>query len=133
VLRCTTYHSDISTWISHHLSLVGYLEYIKIPPEESVYRYEIAWIGIKDVSKPTPILYLDPSTGCGLFPSCPCVLTPNMHPDIRDRVESYAIHMILTCRLRITFKPKTKLIISKQRVPSSVPLLLTEEAPLLVF
>ncbi len=100
-----------------------------------MYRYEIAWIGITDVSNPTPILYVDPSTGCGLFPSCPCVPTLNMHPDIRDRVESYAIHMLLTCRcrLRITFKPKTKLIIFKQRVPSSMPLLLTEEAPLLVF
>jgi hypothetical protein len=62
VLRRTTYHSNIPTWISHHLSLVGYLEYVKIPPEESVYRYEIAWIGITDVSNPTPILYLDPST-----------------------------------------------------------------------
>jgi hypothetical protein len=112
---------------------VGYLEYIKIPPEESVYRYEIAWIGIKDVSNPTPILYVDPSTGWGLFPSCPCMPTPNMHPDIRDHVESYAIHMIFAHRLRITFKPKTKLIISKQRVPSSMPLLLTKEAPLLVF
>jgi hypothetical protein len=98
-----------------------------------VYIYEIAWIGIKDVSNPTPILYVDPSTGCGLFPSCPCVPTPNMHPDIRDRVESYAIHMIFARRLRITFKPKTKLIISKQRVPSSVLLLLREEALLLVF
>jgi hypothetical protein len=112
---------------------VGYLEYIKIPPEESVYRYEIAWIGITDVSNPMPILYVDPSTECGLFPSCPCMPTPNMHPDIRDYIESYAIHMILSHRLRITFKPKTKLIIFKQRVPSSVPLLLTEEAPLLVF
>jgi hypothetical protein len=36
--------------------LAGYLEYIKIPLEEPVYRYEIAWIGIKDVSKPTQIL-----------------------------------------------------------------------------
>ncbi len=44
MLRHTTYHSDIPTWISHHLGLVGYLEYIKIPPEESVYRYGIAWI-----------------------------------------------------------------------------------------
>jgi hypothetical protein len=96
-----------------------------------VYRYEIAWIGITDVSNPMPILYVDPSTGCGLFPSCPP--TPNMHPDIRDRVESYAIHMILTRRPIITLKPKTKLIINKQRVPSSVPLLFTEEAPLLVF
>jgi hypothetical protein len=61
------------------------------------------------------------------------VPTPNMHLDIRDHVESYAIHMILTHRLRITFKPKTKLIIYQQRVPSSVPLLFTEEAPLLVF
>jgi hypothetical protein len=112
---------------------VGYLEYIKIPPEESVYRYEIAWIGIQDVSNPTPILYVDSSTGYGLLPSCPCVPTLNMHPDIRGCVESYAIHMILTRRLRITFKPKTKLIISKQRVLSSVPPLLTEEAPLLVF
>ncbi len=103
VLRCTTYHSDIPTWISHHLGSVGYLEYIKIPPEESVYRYEIAWIGIKDVSNPMPILYVDHSTGCGLFPSCPCVPTPHMHPDIRDCVESYTIHMIFARRLRITF------------------------------
>jgi hypothetical protein len=121
-------------WISHHLGLVGYLEYIKIPPEESVYRYEIAWIGIKDVSNPTPLLYVDPSTGDGLFPSCPCVPTPNMHPDIRDCVESYTIHIILTHRLRITFVALIlSLIISKQRVTSSMPLLLTEEAPLLVF
>jgi hypothetical protein len=133
MLRDIAYHSDIPVWISHHLSLVGYLKYIKIPPEESVYRYETAWIGIKDVPNPMPILYVDPSIGCGLFPSCPCVPTPNMHRDIRDCVESYAIHMILTRRLRITFKHKTKLIISKQRVPSSMPLLLTEEAPLLVF
>ena len=133
MLRCTTHHSGIPTWISHHLGLVGYLEYIKIPLEESVYRYEIAWIGIKDVSNTTPILYVDPSTEYGLFPSCPCVPTPNMHPEVRDCVESYAIHMILTRRLRITFKPKTKLIISKQRVPSSMLLLLREEAPPLVF
>jgi hypothetical protein len=84
---------------------VGYLEYIKISPEESVYRYEIAWIGIKDVANPTPILYVDPNTGCSLFPSCPGVPTPNMHPDIRDCVESYAIHMSFTHRLRITYKP----------------------------
>jgi hypothetical protein len=56
VIRHTTYHSDIPTWINHHLSSVGYPEHIKIPPEESVYWYEIAWIGIKDVSNPTPIL-----------------------------------------------------------------------------
>ncbi len=133
VVRRATYHSDIPTWISPHLSLVGYLEHIKIPPEESVYRYEIAWIGIKDVSNPTPILYVDSSTGCGFFPSCPCVTTPNVHLDIWDCVESYPIHMILTCRLRITFKPETKLIIPKQRITSSMSPLLTEEAPLLVF
>jgi hypothetical protein len=134
VLRCATYHSDIPTWISHHLSLVGYLEYIKIPPEKSMYRYEIALIGIRDVSNPMPILYVDSSTGDGFFPSCPCVPTLNMHPGIRDCVESYAINMILTRRLRITFVALIlSLIISKQRVPSSVPLLLTEEAPLLVF
>jgi hypothetical protein len=75
-------HSDIPTWISHYLGLVGYLEYIKIPPEESVYRYEIAWIGIKDISNPMPILYIDPSTGYGLFPSYPCVPTPNIHLNI---------------------------------------------------
>ncbi len=82
-----------------------YLEYIRIPPEESVYRYAIAWIGIKDVSNPMLILYIDPSTGCGLFPSCPCVPIPNIHLNIRDHVESYMIHMILTRRLRINFKP----------------------------
>jgi hypothetical protein len=99
----------------------------------SVYRYEITWVGIEDVSNPMPILYVDPCKGCGLFPSCPCVPTPNMHLNIRDRVKSYTIHMILTRRLRINFKPKIKLIISKQRVPESVPLLLREEALLLVF
>jgi hypothetical protein len=121
-------------WKRHHIGLVGHLESIKIPPEESVYRYEIAWIGIKDVSNPTPILYIDSSSGDGLFPSCPCVPTPNMHPDIKDRVESYAIHMILTQRLRIIFVALVlSLIISKQRVTSSVPILLTERAPLLLF
>jgi hypothetical protein len=120
--------------ISHHLSLAGHLEYIKIPPEESVYRYEIAWIGIKDVSNPMPILYIDSSTGYGFFPSYPCMLpTLNVRSDTLDGVEYYAIHMILTRRLRITFKPKTKLIISKQRVPSSVLPPLTEEAPLFMF
>ena len=82
MVRRATYHSDIPTWISHHLSLVGYLEYIKISPEESVYRYEIAWIGVKDVSNPMPILYIDSSTGCGFFLSYPCVPTPNVHTDI---------------------------------------------------
>ncbi len=47
-----------------------------------MYRYEIAWIGIKYVSNPMPILYVDSSTGCGFFPSCPCVTTPNVHADI---------------------------------------------------
>jgi hypothetical protein len=61
---------------------VGYIEYNKIPPEESVYRCEIAWIGIKDVSNPTPILYVDSITGYGFFPSCPCVPTLNVHLDI---------------------------------------------------
>ncbi len=99
-----------------------------------MYRYEIAWIGIKDVSYPTPILYIDYSTENGFFPSCPCVPPPNIHPDIRDCVESYVIHMILTRRLRITLVALIlSLIISKQRVPSSVPLLLTEETPLLIF
>jgi hypothetical protein len=69
-------------WITHHLSSVGYLEYIKIPPEESVYRYEIAWIGIKDASNPTPILYVDYSTGYGFFSNCACVPTPNVHSNI---------------------------------------------------
>jgi hypothetical protein len=82
VVRGATYHNDIPTWISHHLSLAGYLGYIKIPPKESVYRYEIAWIGIKDVPNPAPILYIDSSTGFVFFPSCPCVPTPNVHSDI---------------------------------------------------
>ncbi len=96
VVRRTAYHSDIPTWISHHLSLAGYLEHNMLPPEESVYRYEITWVGIKDVSNPIPILYVDSSTGCGFFPSCPCVPTLNVHLDIWDCVESYRIHMILT-------------------------------------
>jgi hypothetical protein len=38
MVRRATYHSDIPTWISHHFSLVRYLEHIKIPPDKSVYR-----------------------------------------------------------------------------------------------
>ncbi len=131
--RCATYQSDIPTWISHHLSSVGYLEYIKIPLEESVYQYEIAQIGIKDVSNPTPFLYSDSSIWCGFFLSWPCVPTPNVRLDVWDCVDSYAIHMILARWLRITLKPKTKLIIFKQGASSSVLPLITEESPLFVF
>jgi hypothetical protein len=38
--------------------------------------------------------------------------TPNVCSDIWDCVESYAIHMFLTCRLKITFTSNLKLIIS---------------------
>ncbi len=67
---------------------------------------------LNNVSKPTPALYMDSSTGCGFFSSWPCVTTPNVHLDVWDCVESYAIHMILAHRLRITFTFKLKLIIS---------------------
>ncbi len=76
------YHSDISIWIRHQLSSVGYLEHIRILPEESVYQYEIAQIRIKDVSNPTPTLFVESSTGCGFFPSWPCVPTPNVRLDV---------------------------------------------------
>jgi hypothetical protein len=42
-------------------------------------------------------------------------------------------HDLKTCSPTIHLLLNLKLIIYKQRVPSSVPLLLTEEAPLLVF
>ncbi len=96
--------SDTPTWRSHHLNLVGYLEQVKISPEESVQWHEITWIGINYVPNPTPILYVDSSTGCGFFSSWPCVPTPNVRSNIWERIESYAIHMILACRLRIISK-----------------------------
>ncbi len=40
------------------------------------------------------------------------VPTPNVCLDVWDCVESYAIRMLLTCRLRFTFTPRLKLIIS---------------------
>jgi hypothetical protein len=40
------------------------------------------------------------------------VPTPNVHSDVWDHVESYAIHMFLACRLKITFTSNLKLIIS---------------------
>jgi hypothetical protein len=40
------------------------------------------------------------------------VPTPNIRLDIWDRVESYAIHMLHACRLKITFKWNLKLAIS---------------------
>jgi hypothetical protein len=41
-----------------------------------------------------------------------CVPTPNVHSDVWDHVESYAIHVRLACRLKITFTSSLKLIIS---------------------
>jgi hypothetical protein len=40
------------------------------------------------------------------------VPTPNVHLDVWDCVESYTIHMLLPCRLKITFTFSLKLIIS---------------------
>jgi hypothetical protein len=51
---------------------VGLLEYIKIPPEESVYRFEITWIGIKYVSNPMSILYVDSSKKNSTYNSLEC-------------------------------------------------------------
>ncbi len=59
-----------------------------------------------------PILYIETSTWCGFFLSWPCVPTPNVHSDIWDRVESYAIHTFLARRQKITFTSNLKLIIS---------------------
>ncbi len=41
-----------------------------------------------------------------------CVSTPNVHSDVWDCVEYYTIHMLLACRLKITFTFSLKLIIS---------------------
>ncbi len=38
--------------------------------------------------------------------------TPNVHSDVWDLVESYAIHMFLARRQKITFTSNLKLIIS---------------------
>jgi hypothetical protein len=40
------------------------------------------------------------------------VPNPNVWSNIWDRVESYAIHMFLACRLKITFTSNLKLIFS---------------------
>jgi hypothetical protein len=40
------------------------------------------------------------------------VPTPNVHLDVWDCVESYTIHMLLACRLKITFTFSLKLILS---------------------
>jgi hypothetical protein len=40
------------------------------------------------------------------------VPTLNVHSDVWARVESYSIHMLLACRLKITFTLSLKLIIS---------------------
>ncbi len=57
-------------------------------------------------------LYVNSRLVCGLFCSWPCVSTSNTHSEIWDGVESYAIHMFLACRLKITFTSNLKLIIS---------------------
>jgi hypothetical protein len=48
----------------------------------------------------------------GLFCSWLCVPTPKICSDIWDCVESYAIHMFLARRLKITFASNLKLAIS---------------------
>ncbi len=45
-------------------------------------------------------------TGVGYVP------TLNVHLDVWDHVESYTIHMLLACRLKITFTFSLGLIIS---------------------
>jgi hypothetical protein len=57
-------------------------------------------------------LYVNSCIVCGLFRSWPCVPTPKICSDVWDRVESYAIHMFLARRLKITFTSNLKLIIS---------------------
>ncbi len=72
--------------------------------------YEITRIGIKEISNPMPILYVDSGTGYGIFPSWLCVSAANVHSDLWDCVEFYAIHMIFARRLKITFTSNLKLI-----------------------
>jgi hypothetical protein len=64
-----------------------------------------------NVSNPTPILYIESNTWCGFFLSWPCVPTPNVRLDIWNCVETFAIHMVLPHRLKITFISSLKLII----------------------
>ncbi len=82
-------------------------------PKSYKWRYGESFpLELSNVSNPMPILYMDSSIGCGFFPSWPRVPTPNVRLDIWDCVESYVIHMILACRLIITFTSKLKLMIS---------------------
>ncbi len=86
--------------------------------QESVQRYQITRIGIKDTSHPTLILYVVYSfflalamcqlllSGVGYVP------TPNVRLDIWDHVESYAIRMFLAHRLKLIPQFSLKLIIS---------------------
>ena len=85
---------------SHHISLVGYFEQVKISPEESVQQYEITQIGIKDIqSNANPVCglwyrigYLSPlamcvNSECALRYMQLCRILCNTHdpcPQVKD-------------------------------------------------
>ncbi len=67
--------------------------------------------GISDWSGSTDILYINSGTECWIFPRHQHWHLDTTPPNIWDCVESYAIHMILSCRLKITFTSNLKVII----------------------
>ncbi len=95
----------------HHFIAERYLEHHKISPQESVPIHQFMQAESKDGSSSTVSLYINSRIVCGLFCSWPCVPTLKIRSDMWDRVESYAIHMFLAYRLKITFTSNLKLII----------------------
>ncbi len=77
-----------------------------------MYSYGSVRAGISDGSSSTDILHVNSGTECWIFPRRQYWHLDTTPPNIWDCVESYAIHMILTCRLKITFTSNLKLIIS---------------------
>ncbi len=70
-------------------------------PNTRLHRLEL-----KDGSSSTPALYVGSSTSMcrrRIIPSWQDTQPQNVHSDIWDQVESYAIHMFLTHQLRFTF------------------------------
>ncbi len=85
--------------------------------EKLVCSYGSVRAGISDGSTSTSILYIDSSTGCWIRCNRHLCHHNCTHPNIWDRVESYAAHTSWPVSWFFICLPKIKLINFKSKVP----------------
>ncbi len=136
VARCITHHDCSYTCVEPSPQLwventCAYFQKISRRNQctcMGVYRLEL----VMDPVQLTSCMLNSDTEHC-IFHSCQCWHLDIAPPIIWDCVESYAMHISWPVGWDLICLPKTKLIIFKQRVSSSVLPPLAEEAPLFVF